>query len=136
MTTRSIKEPPYRVEVASLVNYSEVAQVYLNNLPLYRANLAPGERGLEIGLAHGFFLLGPFLKVGTLRNTHFSLIFAYLCTIGLLLIMFLGLALYLAVSFEKDTENFAKMKNFANGIFIGLFGSSLFSFLLLIKTIV
>lgn len=133
MTTRIVKEPPYRVEVANIVNSSELAQVYLDSLPLYRVGLKPGERGLEIGLAHGYFLLGPFLKVGPLRNSPHALVIGYLCTIGLIIIMFSGLSLYLTVRYENDTENYEKMKNFANGIFMGLFGGSLFTFLLLIN---
>ena len=133
MATRVVKEPPYRVEVPNIVNSSELAQVYLDSLPLYRAGLKPGERGLEIGLAHGYFLIGPFLTVGTMRKSPHALIISYLCTIGLLIIMFGGLAVYLTVSYENDTENYPKMKNFANGIFIGLFGGSLFPFLLMLN---
>lgn len=40
----------------------EVAS-YLSNLPAYRTGVAPLLRGVEIGLAHGFFLPGPFIKV-------------------------------------------------------------------------
>jgi len=36
---------------------------YLSNLPAYRTGVSPTLRGTEIGLAHGFFLAGPFIKV-------------------------------------------------------------------------
>lgn len=37
---------------------------YLSNLPAYRTGVSPLLRGVEIGLAHGFLLPGPFIKVG------------------------------------------------------------------------
>jgi hypothetical protein len=36
---------------------------YLSSLPAYRTGVSPLLRGVEIGLAHGFFLPGPFIKV-------------------------------------------------------------------------
>ena len=41
---------------------------YLSNLPVYRMGISPLLRGVEIGLAHGFFLPGPFIKLGPLRQ--------------------------------------------------------------------
>ena len=38
---------------------------YLSNLPAYRTGIAPVLRGAEIGLAHGFLLAGPFIKVSS-----------------------------------------------------------------------
>lgn len=40
----------------------EVA-AFLSNLPAYRTGVAPLLRGVEVGLAHGFLLPGPFIKV-------------------------------------------------------------------------
>lgn len=39
------------------------ARSILSNLPAYRTGVAPVLRGTEIGLAHGFWLVGPFIKV-------------------------------------------------------------------------
>jgi hypothetical protein len=36
---------------------------FLSNLPAYRTGVAPTLRGVEIGLAHGFLIAGPFIKV-------------------------------------------------------------------------
>merc|ERR1711988_952363 len=41
---------------------------YLSNLPAYRIGISPLLRGVEIGLAHGFFMPGPFIKLGPVRN--------------------------------------------------------------------
>jgi hypothetical protein len=35
----------------------------LSNLPAYRVGVSPVLRGVEVGLAHGFLLVGPFIKV-------------------------------------------------------------------------
>jgi len=42
---------------------------FLNNLAFYREGLQPWQRGLEIGMAHGYFIIGPFVNLGPLRNT-------------------------------------------------------------------
>lgn len=36
---------------------------FLSNLPAYRTGVSPLLRGVEVGLAHGFLLPGPFIKV-------------------------------------------------------------------------
>lgn len=41
---------------------------FLSNLPAYRTGVSPVLRGTEIGLAHGFLLVGPFIKVGDIPN--------------------------------------------------------------------
>lgn len=38
---------------------------FLSNLPAYRTGVSPLLRGVEVGLAHGFLLPGPFIKVGS-----------------------------------------------------------------------
>merc|ERR1712187_889232 len=50
------------------VTSAEIVQKYLSNLPIKRFAVSPVSRGVEIGLAHGFFLPGPFIKLGPLRN--------------------------------------------------------------------
>ena len=35
---------------------------YLSNLPAYRTGVSPLLRGVEIGLAHGFFLVRAVLR--------------------------------------------------------------------------
>jgi photosystem I subunit 11 len=45
------------------------AQNFINNMAFYRDGLEPWQRGLEIGIAHGYWLLGPFTSLGPLRST-------------------------------------------------------------------
>lgn len=46
------------------VTSAPIVANYLSNLPVYRRGVSPLLRGVEIGLAHGFLLCGPFIKVG------------------------------------------------------------------------
>jgi len=56
-------------QVQTPVTNGGFAKQYLNNLAFYREGLKPWQRGLEIGMAHGYFIIGPFVVLGPLRNT-------------------------------------------------------------------
>lgn len=45
------------------VTSAPIVAWYLSNLPAYRTGVSPLLRGVEVGLAHGFLLTGPFIKV-------------------------------------------------------------------------
>jgi photosystem I subunit 11 len=51
------------------VTSAPIVAAYLSALPAYRTGVAPLLRGVEIGLAHGFLLAGPFIKVHTAFST-------------------------------------------------------------------
>eukprot|EP00967_Tisochrysis_lutea_P106438 scaffold163228_cov21-Tisochrysis_lutea.AAC.1 len=51
------------------VTSAPIVANYLSNLPAYRTGVAPNLRGVEIGLAHGFLLAGPFIKVRASADT-------------------------------------------------------------------
>lgn len=86
---------------ATPVNASGITQIYLENLPIYRQGLSPFARGLEIGMAHGYFLIGPFVKLGFLRNTESANLAGLAATIGLLFILSVCLSLYASASFQE-----------------------------------
>ena len=70
----TIRFQPYRGNpqlgnLATPINSSGLVKTYINNLPAYRPGLSPFLRGLEIGMAHGYFLVGPEVVVGPLRET-------------------------------------------------------------------
>lgn len=69
------------------VNTSSFTKNFLSNLPAYRSGLSPLLRGLEIGMAHGYFLIGPFDKLGPLRNTDVGLLSGFLSAVGLIIIL-------------------------------------------------
>merc|ERR1712193_578604 len=75
---------------------------YLSNLPAYRTGVAPLLRGVEIGLAHGFFLPGPFIKLGPLRALDGTAeVAGCMSAAGLVIILAVCLSIYGAVSFQR-----------------------------------
>ena len=67
-------DDPFVGHLATPITSSSVTRAILKNLPAYRFGLTPLLRGLEIGLAHGYFLIGPFAKLGPLRNSDIGLL--------------------------------------------------------------
>lgn len=126
--------------LATPVNTSNFSKGLLSNLPAYRKNLSCILRGLEVGMAHGYFLIGPFYKLGPLRNTDTALLAGFLSTIGLILILTTGLTIYGKVSFEpSDVKNTLQTeegwKQFTSGFLIGSLGGCGFAYLLLANSL-
>ena len=46
---------PFVGNLSTPVTTSTATKLYLGNLPIYRKGLSPVLRGLEIGMAHGYF---------------------------------------------------------------------------------
>jgi hypothetical protein len=67
-------DDPFVGHLATPITSSAVTRAILQNLPAYRFGLTPLLRGLEIGLAHGYFLIGPFVKLGPLRDSDVALL--------------------------------------------------------------
>nr|YP_009393698.1 photosystem I reaction center subunit XI [Caloglossa beccarii]ARW62260.1 photosystem I reaction center subunit XI [Caloglossa beccarii] len=120
------------------VSTSSFTKNLLSNLPAYRRGLSPLLRGLEIGMAHGYFLLGPFDKLGPLRNTDVALLSGFLSTIGLIIILTACLSIYGSVSFDITKEEGKDLLQtsegwgqFTAGFLVGSIGGSGFAYLLL-----
>ena len=134
-------DDPFVGHLATPITSSSVTRAILKNLPAYRFGLTPLLRGLEIGLAHGYFLMGPFVKLGPLRNSDIGLLSGFLSTIGLILILTLGLTIYGAAAFQQtksqDTEGVQELQTkkswdqFKGGFFVGACGSAGFAFICL-----
>jgi photosystem I subunit 11 len=131
-------DDPFVGHLATPITSSAVTRAILQNLPAYRFGLTPLLRGLEIGLAHGYFLMGPFVNLGPLRNSEIGLLAGFLSTIGLILILTLGLTIYGVATFESTTsesETDLQTKNawnqFKGGFFVGACGSAGFAFICL-----
>lgn len=97
-------DDPFVGHLATPITSSSVTRAILKNLPAYRFGLTPLLRGLEIGLAHGYFLIGPFVKLGPLRNSDTALFAGFLSTIGLIIILTLGLTIYGAAVFQNQNS--------------------------------
>merc|ERR1719161_3466895 len=54
---------PYIGMLETPVTTEPMVVKYLSNLPANRVGVTPLQRGVEIGLAHGFFLPGPLRSV-------------------------------------------------------------------------
>ena len=134
-------DDPFVGHLATPITSSAVTRAILKNLPAYRFGLTPLLRGLEIGLAHGYFLMGPFTKLGPLRNSDIALLAGFLSTIGLILILTLGLTIYGAAAFKQDKESSTISVNdlqtrkawdqFKGGFFVGACGSAGFALICL-----
>jgi photosystem I subunit XI len=130
-------DDPFVGHLATPITSSSLTRALLKNLPAYRFGLTPLLRGLEIGLAHGYFLIGPFAKLGPLRNSDIGLLAGFLSTIGLILILTLGLTIYGAASFGQDTSSGNELQTkkswdqFKGGFFVGACGSAGFAFICL-----
>jgi photosystem I subunit 11 len=134
-------DDPFVGHLATPITSSSITRAILKNLPAYRFGLTPLLRGLEIGLAHGYFLIGPFVKLGPLRNSDIALFSGFLSTIGLIIILTLGLTIYgIAVFGQNKTIQETTIKElqtkkawdqFKGGFFVGASGSAGFAFICL-----
>jgi photosystem I subunit 11 len=134
-------DDPFVGHLATPITSSSITRAILKNLPAYRFGLTPLLRGLEIGLAHGYFLIGPFVKLGPLRNSDIALFSGFLSTIGLIIILTLGLTIYgIAVFGQNKTTEETTIKElqtkkawdqFKGGFFVGACGSAGFAFICL-----
>nr|YP_009227376.1 PsaL [Sargassum thunbergii]YP_010471257.1 photosystem I protein subunit XI [Sargassum confusum]QNO36045.1 PsaL [Sargassum hemiphyllum var. chinense]QXI87539.1 PsaL [Sargassum muticum]UEP18033.1 psaL [Sargassum kjellmanianum]UVW81577.1 photosystem I protein subunit XI [Sargassum siliquastrum]AMB49126.1 PsaL [Sargassum thunbergii] len=122
------------------VTSSAATKAYLTSLPAYRKGLSPLLRGLEIGMAHGYLLLGPFEKLGPLRNSELAPLIGFLSSVGLITILTVCLAMYGKVTFDdSDSTNTIELltsknwKQFTSGFFIGSFGGVSFAYLILLN---
>ena len=135
---------PFVGHLSTPVTTSAATKVFLGNLPVYRADLSPLFRGLEVGMAHGYLLVGPFNKLGPLRNSEIALLSGFLSAVGLIIILVLCLTIYGKVSFQDSTKTISKFTNkdllteegwsqFTSGFLIGAFGGAGFAYLILLN---
>jgi photosystem I subunit 11 len=85
---------PQRGNLETPINNSPLVKWYINALPAYRRGITPLRRGLEAGMAHGYWLIGPFTKLGPLRDTDTANIAGLLSTLSLIAISTLAISLY------------------------------------------
>ena len=131
---------PFVGNLSTPVTTSTATKLYLGNLPIYRKGLSALMRGLEVGMAHGYFLIGPFYKLGPLRNSDVALLAGFMSAVGLIIILGLGLALYGTATYQEDDviagdilQTKAGWRKFTGGFFIGALGGALVAYLLLLQ---
>nr|GEW77303.1 photosystem I reaction center subunit XI, chloroplastic [Tanacetum cinerariifolium] len=102
-----INGDPFIGSLETPVTSSPLIAWYLSNLPGYRTAVNPLLRGIEVGLAHGFFLVGPFVKAGPLRNTEYAGAAGTLAAGGLVVILSICLTMYGIASFKEGEPSIA-----------------------------
>ncbi|MDX2100492.1 MAG: photosystem I reaction center subunit XI [Leptolyngbyaceae cyanobacterium bins.59] len=83
--------------LATPINSSPFTKAFINNLPAYRAGLSAQRRGLEIGMAHGYLLFGPFAYTSQFRNSEFANLIGVIEAAALVLILTICLSIYASV---------------------------------------
>ncbi len=126
--------------LATALNSSSLSTAFIQNLPAYRKGLSPNRRGLEVGMAHGYFLYGPLALLGPLRATDVAPTAGILATIGFVMILTVALSLYAAVTDAKPTATLTTPEppaftredwsEFAGGFLLGGCGGAFFAYFL------
>jgi len=102
-----INGDPFIGSLETPVTSSPLIAWYLSNLPAYRTAVSPLLRGIEVGLAHGYLLVGPFVKAGPLRNTEYAGAAGSLAAGGLVVILSIVLTIYGISSFNEGDASTA-----------------------------
>jgi len=137
---------PFVGHLSTPITTSTLTKTYLSLLPAYKNGLSPLLRGINIGFVHGYFLLGPFVKLGPLRDSQVANFVGFLSTISLIIILTTCLLIYGFVTFsdkttEKDTDSKKKVlvdflnpkgwSQFTSGFIVGGFGGTSIAYVLL-----
>nr|YP_009455823.1 photosystem I protein L [Dictyopteris divaricata]YP_010205328.1 photosystem I protein L [Grateloupia livida]AQZ25039.1 photosystem I protein L [Dictyopteris divaricata]UAV85897.1 photosystem I protein L [Grateloupia livida] len=138
---RPFNDDPSVGHLSTPITSSAATKAYLSNLPAYRKGLSPLLRGLEVGMAHGYLLLGPFAKLGPLRESEISLLVGFLSASALISILTICLAMYGKVTFQDSSKDISSndlltstnWSRFTSGFFIGAFGGISFAYLILLN---
>jgi photosystem I subunit XI len=122
---------PFVGHLATPVSASGFTKTFIGNLPAYRKGVSPILRGLEVGMAHGYFLIGPWIVLGPLRDTDAASLGGLISGLAMILIATACLSVYGIVSFQgKPTNTDDPLQSsegwsqFAAGFFIGGMGGA------------
>jgi len=132
---------PFVGHLSTPITPSNLTKTYLNLLPAYKSGLSPLLRGINIGFVHGYLLLGPFVKLGPLRDSEAANFIGFVSTISLLVILTVCLIIYGFVTFSQGNDsdemvvvNFLTSKGwkqFTSGFIVGGFGGAGIAYVLL-----
>ncbi len=131
------KGDPFVGHLSTPVSDSALVRDYLSKLPIYREGLTPKLRGREIGMAHGYFLLGPFTALGPLRDSNIGGLAGLASAVALVFIAKAGMRLYGIATFPKGAKSddplmtYEGWADLAKGFMIGGAGGAFFAFLIL-----
>ena len=131
-------DDPFTGNLATPISASGFTKAFIGNLPAYRKGLSPILRGLEIGMAHGYFLIGPWVLLGPLRDyPEAANLGGLISGIAVVLIATACLASYGLVSFQGNTSSDDSLQTsegwsqFTAGFFVGGMGGAFTAYFLL-----
>ncbi|MEM8604226.1 MAG: photosystem I reaction center protein subunit XI [Cyanobacteria bacterium P01_H01_bin.121] len=136
-TIKPFNGDPFVGHLSTPISDSALTRAFIDNLPAYRPGLSPILRGLEIGMAHGYFIIGPWVKLGPLRDSDFANLGGLISGLTLLLIATACLSAYGIVSFQGKSESSDPLQTsegwsqFTAGFFVGGMGAAFVAFFLL-----
>ena len=134
-------DDPQIGNLATPINSSDFTRALINNLPAYRAGLSAQRRGLEIGMAHGYLLFGPFAFTSQFRNTGVSDTVGLIEAVILVVILTVCLSLYAGVGPQKPISTVTTPKTpsnlegsegwseFAGSFLVGGIGGAAFAYI-------
>lgn len=143
--TQDVVKPaddPQIGNLATPINSSAFTKALINNLPAYRPGLSPQRRGLEIGMAHGYLLFGPFALTSQFRNTGVSDLVGLIEAVILVVILTLCLSVYSSVGVKKPISTVTVpnppealgtqegWSEFAGSFLVGGIGGAAFAYLI------
>lgn len=128
---------PFTGHLSTPISDSAFTRAFIGNLPAYRKGLSPILRGLEVGMAHGYFLMGPWTLLGPLRDSEYQYIGSLINVLALILVATAALSSYGLVSFQGEQSTSDSLQTadgwsqFAAGFFVGGMGGAFVAFFLL-----
>lgn len=133
---------PFVGHLSTPITTSSLTKAYLGLLPAYKTGFSPLLRGINVGFAHGYFLLGPFVQFGPLRDSQVANFIGFLCAISIILILTAALLAYGFVTFSAkneanqtkgavDFDNQIGWREFTSGFIVGGFGGTSIGYVLL-----
>lgn len=136
-------DDPQIGNLATPINSSGFTKAFINSLPAYRAGLSPQRRGLEIGMAHGYLLYGPFAFGSHFRNSDIADFVGVASAVLLVLILTVCLSLYSSTGVGAPIATITTpnppaalstaegWSEFAGGFMVGGIGGAIFAYLLI-----
>ena len=131
---------PFVGHLSTPITTSNLTKAYLGLLPAYKSGLSPLLRGINIGFVNGYLLLGPFVKLGPLRDSQVANFVGFVSTLSLIIILTTCLLIYGYVTFsesKKEKVTFIDFlsstgwRQFTSGFIVGGFGGSSIAYIIL-----
>jgi photosystem I subunit 11 len=134
---KAYNDDPFTGHLSTPISDSGFTKAFIGNLPAYRKGLSPILRGLEVGMAHGYFLIGPWTILGPLRETEHAALGGLISAIALIVIATVALSSYGLVTFQGQNDGSDSLQTaegwsqFSAGFFVGASGGAFVAYFLL-----